>query len=84
MDDDDISIKCDRCGTQLKCLCIDTCPDHGEQHAVAVLECPSCLDQDEFTLIFDDDQCHCLVGHRHREHGYGITEEGLAFLERID
>jgi hypothetical protein len=45
-----------------------------------VLECPSCLDRDEFTVCLEEDAC--LVGHKHIKHDvYWVSSERMeAFI----
>lgn len=67
----------------LKPLHEDVCSDCGA--GVVILECPSCLDQDEYVTFYDseDDYDVRLVGRCHRERGRFITELELAALIRI-
>lgn len=74
---------CDECHVALKPLLEDVCSDCGA--GVVMLECPSCLDQDEYVMFYDrgDNYDARLVGRCHREQGRFITELELAALVRI-
>ena len=74
---------CNECGVALRPLHEDVCDQCGE--GVVILECPSCLDQDEYVMFYDsgDDYDARLVGRCHRKQGRFITELELAALVRV-
>jgi len=69
---------CNQCGVELKCLHRDVCPDCGD--GIVILECPSCLGQEEF-LHLENEDIH-LHAYCHRERGR-ITEMGFEALVRL-
>lgn len=74
---------CGKCGVAFRPLYEDVCDECGE--GVVILECPSCLDQDEYVMFSDSggDYDARLVGRCHRKQGRFITELELAALVRI-
>jgi len=76
-------VTCNECGVALRPLHEDVCDRCGD--GVVILECPSCLDQDEYVMFSDsgDDYDARLVGRCHRKQGKLITELELAALVRI-
>jgi hypothetical protein len=71
--------QCNECGVKLQPVEIQECLVCGG--GTLVLECPSCLDREEFTVCFDEDAC--LAGYRHIEHdGYWVSSEKMDVFVR--
>jgi hypothetical protein len=73
-------VTCNEYGVALRPLHEDVCDRCGD--GVVILECPSCLDQDEYVTLSDsgDDYDARLVGRCHGKQGRLVTEMELAAL----